>query len=94
MRRLIPLILILVVLGIIASLALAQSGALEIPWYSVAGGSGRSEQGDFALAGTTGQAQEGQMDGGEFSVSGGFWRGYAATVKDGANSIYMPFISN
>jgi hypothetical protein len=66
---------------------------LEIPWHNIAGGSGRSEEGDFALAGTTGQAQVGQMDGGDFAVSGGFWNGYAATVKDDANTLYLPFIS-
>ncbi len=41
--------------------ALAQTGALDVPWFSVDGGGGTSAGGDFTLDGTIGQADAGRL---------------------------------
>ena len=60
-------------------LSIAASGQTgedyEITWYSIDGGGGRSSGGDFALVGTIGQPDAGEMAGGDYKLSGGFWPG-------------------
>ncbi len=47
-------------------------------WYSVeGGGGGTSAGGDFAVSGTIGQPEAGDMSGGSYSVAGGFWSAIA-----------------
>ena len=58
--------------------ALAQTGALDVPWFSIDGGGGTSEGGDFTLDGTIGQPDAGRLEGGDFTVEGGFIPGVAA----------------
>ncbi len=57
--------------------ALAQTGALDVPWFSVDGGGGTSAGGNFTLDGTIGQADAGRLAGGDFAVEGGFIPGVA-----------------
>ena len=57
--------------------ALAQTGALDVPWFSVDGGGGTSAGGDFTLDGTIGQPDAGRLEGGDFAVQGGFIPGVA-----------------
>jgi hypothetical protein len=45
----------------------------EISWHTTDGGGGRSSGGDFAIVGTIGQPDAGDMSGGDFQLSGGFW---------------------
>ena len=57
--------------------ALAQTGALDVPWFSVDGGGGTSAGGNFTLDGTIGQPDAGKLTGGDFAVEGGssrVWR--------------------
>ena len=75
------LLSIMAVPKVIIALMLAMSFAadagdpqtLEIPWYSIDGGGGTSEGGQFSVAGTIGQHDAGAMTGGGFSLAGGFW---------------------
>ncbi len=68
----------------VAALALSltvwaqTAGELTLPWFSVDGGGGTSEGGDFTLDGTTGQPDAGRLEGGDFAVEGGFIPGVAA----------------
>ena len=56
------------------SLTLAISGGdYEISWSTIDGGGGRSTSGDFALVGTIGQPDAGQMSGADYKLAGGFW---------------------
>ena len=57
--------------------ALAQTGALDVPWFSADGGGGTSIGGDFTLDGTIGQPDAGRLTGGDFVVEGGFIPGVA-----------------
>jgi hypothetical protein len=54
-----------------ASVASAQS--LEINWFTIDGGGGASTGASYSLSGTIGQPDVGEMSGGNFSVTGGFW---------------------
>jgi hypothetical protein len=49
------------------------AGQFEIPWHTTDGGGGTSTGGPFALSGTIGQPDAGQMSGGSFAITGGFW---------------------
>ena len=45
----------------------------EISWYTIDGCGGRSTGGDYALVGTIGQPDAGEMSSGDYKLSGGFW---------------------
>ncbi len=61
-------------LTFLTSLTIAMSGGdYEISWSTIDGGGGRSIGGDFALVGTIGQPDAGEMSGGDYDLSGGFW---------------------
>jgi hypothetical protein len=47
----------------------------EISWNTIDGGGGQSTGGDFVLTGTIGQPDAGDMAGGDYELSGGFWPG-------------------
>jgi hypothetical protein len=72
--------LILLMVLAAASSAPVQSGApgsFSIDWYTIDGGGGTSTGGPFSLRGTIGQydASPGPLQGGLFTVFGGFWGG-------------------
>ena len=48
-------------------------GDYEISWSTIDGGGARSTGGDYALVGTIGQPDAGEMAGGDYKLSGGFW---------------------
>lgn len=48
-------------------------GSFEIPWFTIDGGEMTSTGGDFALSGTIGQPDVGELIGGDFALAGGFW---------------------
>jgi len=62
----------------VASVTLAASAALEMPWHAVAGGGGASAGGEFTLSGTAGQSAAGLLSGGRYTLAGGFWPGAEA----------------
>ena len=65
-----------------ALLASAQNYALD--WYSMDGGGGSSTGGVYAVQGTIGQPDTGQLSGGQYTLSGGFWSIVAAIQTPGA----------
>lgn len=74
--------------------ARAQSGGLyDLTWNTVDGGGTTSSTGGvYSLAGTIGQPDTGNVSGGTFALSGGFW-GFLST--SGANNnkfLYLPLI--
>ncbi len=54
-------------------LSLPVTAGYEISWSTIDGGGGRSTGGDYALVGTIGQPDAGEMSGGDYRLSGGFW---------------------
>jgi hypothetical protein len=52
----------------------AHAQSYSIDWYKIAGGGGVSSNAPYQLSGTIGQQDaSGQMSGGNYSVTGGFW---------------------
>ncbi len=58
----------------------AAAGAQDfnLTWHTVDGGGGTSEGSGFELTGTAGQPDAGDLTGGDFALSGGFWQPAAA----------------
>ena len=48
-------------------------GDYEISWSTIDGGGGTSTGGPYTLTGTIGQPDAGEMSGGDYKLSGGFW---------------------
>lgn len=92
MRRLSLLLATALILLAALSVAAAQTDDFDLVWHTIDGGGGTSSGGDrFALSGTIGQPDAGQMLGGAYTLQGGFWR---ATLASGArdNTVYLPLI--
>jgi hypothetical protein len=87
-----PLCLLLLVF---AWTALAETGAVELPWSVVAGGGGTSASGAITLDGTIGQPATNTMTGGNITLTSGFW-GWAAlpagTATPTPSRSYLPSI--
>ena len=69
--------------------ALAQSGGdYDLTWSTVDGGGDTfSTGGDYTLGGTIGQPDAGELTGGDYALTGGFWGGAAAKYR-----IYLPLV--
>jgi hypothetical protein len=82
-------LLLVVLLSLLASVALAQSGGgYDLTWSTVDGGGYTwSEGGGYSLGGTIGQPDAGVLSGGGYILAGGFWS--SAVVRYG---IYLPLI--
>ena len=64
----------------------AQSHATG--WYKIAGGGGASSGGPYAINGTIGQHDaSGALNGGNYSLTGGFWSLIAVVPTPGAPSL-------
>ena len=75
---------------VLSGIALAQSDAYDLSWWTVDGGGGTfSHGGGYTLGGTAGQPDPGLLTGGGYALGGGFWGGGAATVK---YRIYLPLV--
>jgi len=81
--------LLVVLLSLLASVALAQSGGgYDLSWNTVDGGGATwSEGGGYSLGGTIGQPDAGMLSGGGYTLAGGFWPGAAARY-----GIYLPLV--
>jgi hypothetical protein len=92
MKRIFGLLLLIVVIFLLSSLVLAQSGQLAIPWYTfVGGGWTSSEAAGFSLSGTIGQADAGSSaDDDSFRLIGGFWN--PTTSGTGSNEVFLPIL--
>ncbi len=81
--------LLIALLSLLASIALAQSGGgYDLTWNTIDGGGYTfSTGGGYSLGGTIGQADAGAMTGGAFTLAGGFWGGAAAQYR-----VYLPLV--
>jgi hypothetical protein len=74
MKKLLLFLSILLLLLISPFVHAANETSYSITWWTVDSG-GISTGGDFRLYGTAGQADAGLMQGGDFTLQGGFWSG-------------------
>jgi len=86
------LLLVVVGLLLVSSLALAQSGGgYDLSRSTVDGGGETfSTGGGYSLGGTAGQPDAGLLEGGVYTLGGGFWGG-GAVVAPGY-VIYLPLV--
>lgn len=87
MRRFIASVVLLVGLMLVLATE-SQAQTYSISWYKIAGGGGTSTNGAYSLSGTIGQPDAGQLSGGPYTLTGGFW-GMIATVQ----TIGSPYLS-
>ena len=67
--------------------AAPQSG-YDLSWFTIDGGGATfSTGGSYSLSGTIGQADAGTLNGGTYTLAGGFWGGASINYN-----IYMPLI--
>jgi hypothetical protein len=66
--------------------ATTQAQPYEITRWTVGGGGGTSNGGDYSISGTAGQLDAGNMAGGDFTLAGGFWN------LETFQMIYLPLI--
>ena len=81
---------LLLVLGVLLPAAgFAQQYSID--WYTIAGGGGASSNGQYVVSGTIGQPDAGTMNGGNYSLTGGFWSLLAVVQTAGAplHKIYL-----
>ncbi len=81
----------LALLAPLAAIASALSQTYNIPWHKIGPG-GMSAGGAYAVSGTAGQLDAGNMNGGDFSLSGGFWASIGA--QGGVPTNGVGFCSN
>jgi hypothetical protein len=72
-RRWLAALLALLLLLLLGSAALAQSGLPSIDFWTVDGGGGTSGDGTYTLTGTIGQPEAGRLTNGTYTIKGGFW---------------------
>lgn len=91
-NKLFVLLMALALLFTLTSLVSAAQNLLPLDWWTVDGGGGTSQGGDYVLTGTIGQAEAShRMSGGDFRLAGGFWADSALAVDTGV-AIYLPFV--
>jgi len=74
---------------LMVSVALAQSGGgYDLTWWTADGGGSRLTGSSYVLQGTAGQPDAGALNGGGYSLAGGFWGGGAAAGYD----LFLPLI--
>lgn len=70
--------------------ATPRNAGYDLKWWSVDGGGYTfSTGGGYALGGTAGQPDAGELADGDYVLSGGFWRGGALGAR---YIIYLPLI--
>jgi hypothetical protein len=89
-HRVVSISTIILVL-VIAGVAYAATNGYNNDWWTVDGGGGTSQGGDYAISGTIGQPDTSPlMSGGEYTVVGGFWGG--ALTPPSPNLVYLPLV--
>jgi hypothetical protein len=84
------LLLILVILlpGSVAPAAAQSGGPYDLTWSTVDGGGWTfSAGGEYSLGGTVGQPDAGVLEGGAYTLAGGFWGGASAGYR-----LYLPLV--
>ena len=67
---------------------LADDGpGYDLSWWTVDGGGATLEAGEYRLGGTAGQPDAGILEGGGYTLRGGFWSGVAV-----AYPVFLPLV--
>jgi hypothetical protein len=89
-RKISILVIVFALVSLLTAVALAQNG-FDLSWWSVDGGGYISSSGgDYTLGGTIGQPDAGELSGGVYTLSGGFWSGSNTGLPQ--HLLYLPLI--
>jgi hypothetical protein len=81
--------LALIALVLLALPVMATGFGLQ--WWTVDGGGNQSNGDSYALSGIIGQPDAGELSGGCYSLSGGFWAGGNGS-SSGGDKTYLPIV--
>jgi hypothetical protein len=86
-----PLLILMVLLLVLVSTTVVYAFVADysLTWWTVDGGGGISNGGQYTLSGTIGQADTRVMRSGEYFLAGGFWgAGWQPVIQH-----YLPLIN-
>lgn len=84
-------VLIALIIILTTGAALADSLGFTLNWWTVDGGGGSSNGGDYTLSGTIGQQDAGAMQGGDYTLAGGFRNN--TILAESGQMVYLPLVS-
>lgn len=89
------LLFLLLCLGVASVLAVAANGptgGFSMDWWTADGGGRTSQGGSYAVSGTIGQPDPGQLNGGPYELTGGFWNEAVKGISSFAltSKTYLP----
>lgn len=67
--------------------AALAGGGFAVPWWTVDGGGGLSQGGNFAVNGTVGQPDAGTQSSAQYTLYGGFW-----VVTAPEDTLFLPIV--
>jgi len=68
------------------------TGGYSIKWWTVDGGGGTSSNDPYAMSGTIGQADAGELTGGSYVLVGGFWNSNINGIIPGYYQLHLPLL--
>lgn len=83
------------VIGLLLGLVfIVQAAGLtyDLLWWTVDGGGGQGQGGVYELDDTTGQADAGALQGGSYSLAGGFWSAAPSAAGPITNHLMLPLV--
>jgi hypothetical protein len=83
-------VLLLLVSVVGAHAQTGSSAGYDLTWWTVDGGGGTCTTGSYSLTGTIGQSDTGAMNGGDYTLAGGFWGG--DTAPSAKYKLYLPLV--
>jgi hypothetical protein len=91
MKRLALLLTLALCLILVATYALAAVDAFSLPWWTVDGGGGASTGAAYSLHASVGQPDADLLQGGDFTIAGGYLGG-AAAPQPALIPLFLPLV--
>lgn len=93
-KRTVILLGLLVIFATSGTLALAKTtGGFSLPWWTVDGGGGSLNGGNYTLHATIGQPDAGTSSGGNYTLVGGYWSGSSSPPPAPSGyDIFLPLV--
>jgi len=74
--KLLILLLVLIIAGtLFTGVSASTQSDYDIDWWTIDGGGGTSDGGNYSLSGSIGQPDAGVSSGGSYTLKSGFWGG-------------------
>ncbi len=90
MKTSLRITILVVIITILVSITALAASYYQVDWWSIDGGGGTSQGGDYTLRGTIGQFDAGSSQGGDYTQTGGFWAGIVHRIRQ--FFIHLPLV--